>query len=350
MNARPFRPSFDAPEPVMTLAGAWLARKDRGFTPAEREDFERWVRSDPIHAAAVAQLERTMTAFDRLRELAPQDGSKPDCDAFAPARASRRWLPATSIGIAAAVAVTLWLGRPSPSGTWHYTTSTGGYDRTTLVDGSIVRLNTDTAVEVEFTARERRVRLTRGEAHFEVAKDADRPFVVQAETVSVSALGTAFNVRLDPAGVEVLVTHGRVRVEPPAPATLPSATRATNPPATPPLPLLTAGHRVTVPTDVSAAPSPIATVSPEEIQRALAWQTRVAEFSRTPLSAAIAEFNRQNQQRIVIHDPELESLRIGGNFRTDQPEAFVRLLETSFGITATRSGQIITLHKAAESP
>ena len=348
MNARKPLPSYDAPEPIIRQAGAWLARKDRGFTANELDEFNRWVREDALHAAAVAQLERTMLAFDRLRVLAPS-GATPNSDAFAPTRARLRWFLAAATGIAAALAVVVWSGRlPSTPSTWEYATSAGGYQRATLLDGSTVELNTDTRIEIEFTARERRVRLASGEAHFQVAKDPARPFVVQAKSVSVSAVGTAFNVRLATAGVEVLVTEGKVRVAPPAPPGSVRSPQPTSPsPPSPDLPLLTAGHKVMVATAARTEPTKIAAVSPEEIQRALAWQPRVAEFNKTPLSAVVAEFNRQNRQQIVIQHPELQSLRIGGNFRTDQPEAFVRLLETSFGIAVERSGPTLTLRKAA---
>lgn len=355
MKARTPLPLFDAPEPVMKMAGAWLARRDRGFTAAEFAEFEQWRRANPSHAAAVAQLERTMSTFDRLRELAPTDRSTPDRDAFAPVRPSRRWVHAmvAASGIAAAIAWVFWVARPAPaSGSWHFATGADGYQRAALADGSSVELNGETTVDIDFTARERRVRLLRGEAHFHVSKDPSRPFVVQAKSVAVSAVGTAFNVRLAPAGVEVLVTEGRVRVEPPAsrrPATVPS--NAPVAARTAEIPLLTAGDKVVVPTIAEAEPTRIARVSAEEMQRALAWQTRVAQFRQTPLSEAVAKFNRHNERQIVILDPELERLRIGGSFRTDQPEAFVRLLETSFGIAAKHSGARIVLRNAPdESP
>jgi transmembrane sensor len=351
MNARQPFPPYDAPEPVVRLAGAWLARRDHGFTAEEAAEFDCWVRAHPSHAAAVAQLDRTMSTFDRLRELAPPAGVAPDRDYFAPPRTIRRWLPVAVTGLAAALAVIVWTGRDAPSPThWRYATLAGGYDRAILIDGSIVELNTDTSVEIDYTRRERRVRLTRGEAHFQVAKDPSRPFIVQANAVSVSAVGTAFNVRLATAGVEVLVTEGRVRVAPPSP---PPARASHVIPAEPvaEIPLLTAGQKVVVSTTAIAEPARIDEVSRDEMQRALAWQMRVAEFSKTPLSAIVADFNRQNQLHIVIHDPELGALRIGGNFRLDQPDAFVRLLENGFGVQVERSGQVITLRKAPpESP
>src|SRR5581483_9214616 len=93
-----------------------------------------------------------------------------------------------------------------------YTTAAGGYERQTLADGSVVELNGNTQVQVAYSPAERRVRLVQGEAHFTVAKNKRRPFWVEAQGVSVRAVGTAFNVRLDPQRVDVLVTEGRVPV------------------------------------------------------------------------------------------------------------------------------------------
>lgn len=353
MSSRPSRPPFDAPEPIMRVAGAWLARRDRGFSAKESAEFDRWLSEDPVHARAAAQLDRTMAIFDNLRDAAPDALDEIDPDAFAPPRRSRRWFfpSLAAAGIAAALALAFWMYSPAPDPTApsvaRYVTAVEGYERATLADGSTIELNGDTVVDVEFTPAERRVRLGRGEAHFQVAKDPARPFVVKASSVAVSAIGTAFNVRMGQTGVEVLVTQGRVRVEPPAPE------RATPDLPVPPaaeIPLLTAGQKVLIAPDVQLEPARIAAVSPEEIQRTLAWQPRVAEFRKTPLSVVVAEFNRQNHQQIVIRDPSLEGLRIGGNFRADRPEAFVRLLETSFGIMAERSGQTIALRKAGASP
>lgn len=333
----------------MRTAGEWLARRDRGFTTDEAAAFAAWVSADPLHAAAVAQLERTLSAFDGLREIAPPGAldraHRPDPDAFAPPRKTRGWfVPLTAAaGIAAALALAFWrMESSSAPTTWHYTSAPAAYERAMLPDGSLIELNGDTVVDVEFTAERRSVRLTRGEAHFQVAKNPARPFVVRANNVAFRAVGTAFNVRLTPGNVEMLVTEGKVQVEPSLPATAtpdtPFATR-------PDLPVLTAGHKIVVAAARPAVPT-VAWVSPEEIERALAWQPRVAEFKQTPLSEVVAEFNRQNRQHIVIADAELKTLRLGGNFRVDQPDAFVRLLETSFGIAAERAGEVVTLRKA----
>lgn len=353
MSTPPQPPLHDAPPRIMREAGAWLARRDRGFTASERAEFECWVGAHASHAAAVAQLDQTLSAFDRLRELVPHR-STPNCDAFAPARAGRRWFHPyiAAAGMAAAIAVMAWSTRSSPApSSWHYETLAGGFDRATLADGSVVVLNGDTKLDVHYTASARHVELSRGEAHFQVTTDSERPFTVHAGTIAVRAVGTAFNVRFAEQGVEVLVMEGKVRVAPPESKAHPTRSPAkSDAPALAEIPMLTAGHKVMIPAAV-AGEAIIATVNEADIERAIAWQSRVAEFRKTSLSEIVAEFNRQNPQQIVIADPELETLRIGGYFRADQPEAFVRLLESSFGISAERSGRVIRLRQATgESP
>jgi transmembrane sensor len=80
-----------------------------------------------------------------------------------------------------------------------------------LPDGSLVELKEGSRIAVDFSAEQRQVRLV-GEAHFQVARDAARPFVVNAQGVMVRAVGTAFSVRVDSDEVQVLVTHGSVHV------------------------------------------------------------------------------------------------------------------------------------------
>ena len=101
----------------------------------------------------------------------------------------------------------------------------------TLEDGTVVELNKGAVLAVEFSARVRRVRLERGEAHFTVTKNPARPFIVSARGMDVVAVGTAFNVRLDSAVVEVLVTEGRVRVSEMPEAAAGAAEEATRVPA-----------------------------------------------------------------------------------------------------------------------
>jgi transmembrane sensor len=159
-------------------------------------------------------------------------------------------------------------------------------------------------------------------------------------------VGTAFNVRLADATVEVLVTEGQVRLQPPSAQTAPVAlgNTATTPPAThstslTPEPLLAARQRAVVATTPSAAAPEIATLTPGEIARVLAWQHRLLNFTATPLGDIVAAYNRRNATQLVLADPGLAALRVNASLRSDNVIGFVKLLETGFGVRAERRGE-----------
>ncbi|WP_415909953.1 FecR family protein [Oleiharenicola sp. Vm1] len=209
-------------------------------------------------------------------------------------------------------------------------------ERLALPDGSRVELKDGTQLVVQYSETERRVKLTGGEAHFSVWKDKARPFVVDAAGVEVRAVGTAFNVRLDPRDVQVIVTEGRVQVEQPA-AAVPVA------PA-----YVSVGQQAVVALAQPVAPT-ISGVTNEDIARELAWQAPRLEFNETPLADAVAEFNRLNRHQIELGDPALGALRIGGTFRPDNVEAFIRMLaaEPAFGLRAEPAGENRTVLRRA---
>ncbi len=208
-----------------------------------------------------------------------------------------------------------------------------------LADGTVVELNGAAVIVSNFTATERRVRLEHGEAHFTVTKDPARPFTVTAAGVTVRAVGTAFNVRLADSAVEVLVTEGQVRLQP-LPPPLASGHTGPTPPALPAVAerMLAARQRAVVSTTPSAAAPEIATLTPGEIERVLAWQHRLLDFTATPLGEIVAAFNRRNATQIVLADPALAALRVSASLRSDNVLGFVKMLETGFGVRAERRG------------
>lgn len=228
-------------------------------------------------------------------------------------------------------------------------------ERRALPDGSVVELKPGAEIAVDFGGGVRRVALRRGEAHFQVAKDAARPFVVAAAGIEARALGTAFSVQLEAKHVEVLVTEGQVQL-----AALPDAPRALaesavrpgaagdSPAAARAAPILTAGHHAVVALD---DPAPrIATVSPAEIAERLGWRIPSLEFSRTPLAEVVGHMNRLAAEvggpRFTIASPELRELKLSGFLRADNAEGLVRLLENNFNVKAERAGATITLRSA----
>lgn len=333
------------------IAADWLARRQVGLSSTEEKTFAAWLAADERHRAVYAELEQTWTLLDGVRP-AVASAEAPDPDALAP-RARRRptaWL--ASLLAAAAVITVVYAGwwRPTRLAAQHFVdeavTAIGGIQKMDLPDGSVVRLNTDSRVEVRFTAGERRLRLIRGEAHFTVAKNPSRPFFVEAGSVAVRAVGTAFNVRLRADEVEVLVTEGRVQVADPV------AGRSLLAPRVPEAaPLLVAGERAVVVQAAAGAagrpPADVQPVAPPEIDRALAWRDRRIEVVAAPLADIVAEFNRFNRQRLEIADPALAGRRFGGSFRADEPETFVRLLQVRFGLEAERQGDVTILREGS---
>ena len=315
-------------------AADWFVLRDAGLTAPQQAEFDRWLQADERHAQVYAELDETWIRLGELRTAAP---ATPAVTAERPQRRGKiLWLVgALTAAAAAAIACLAWwpAQAPAPAPFSAVASTEVGTMRTlTLPDGSVVRLNTDSAVAVQFTTADRRVRLVRGEAHFQVAKNPARPFVVSAGRVAVRAVGTAFDVRLRPETVEVLVTEGKVRVDD---ATKGQSLLSLTP--TGDTPLLVAGQRAMISLESAvSAPATVAALAPAAIGQALAWQEQRLEFVSTPLSEIVAEFNRYNRHKLVIVDPRLASRRFGGTFAAGDYAELVRLLEADFGAVAER--------------
>lgn len=344
---------------IADIAATWLAERQEGLTSVRAREFERWCLADPRHAAAVVRLEEVGGILEEMpvvrAELQPVLRF-PDTRTVVP-RATRRtpWLRVVA-GLAAIVclsAVGWWQWPREIPEAENYTTSAGGFERVVLSDGSVLELNANTTVRVEYGGNERRVDLVGGEAHFTVAHEAARPFIVGAGGVSVRAVGTAFNVRLATAGVEVLVTVGRVTVARPIASASSSdrLPRIVHPPAT--VSELGANERLVIPNFAMPSAQPglalpvVERISPEMVRAALAWQERRLVFADTPLREVAEQFNRRNRLQLVIADPALDERRVAGTFAADNAEGFVRLLEGSRTIVVERRGEFEILLRAA---
>ena len=195
-----------------------------------------------------------------------------------------------------------------------------------MPDGSKVTLNTDSEIRVAVTEKERHVELKHGEAFFEVAKDPNRPFVVSVAGQRIVAVGTAFSVRRQGNDIRVIVSEGKVRVE------VPGKDAALMEPVPAGSVVRTASNEVLVQT------KPIT-----EIEQSLSWRSGLLTFRDTPLAEAIAEFNRYNTRQIVIEDPAIAAIQVGGIFRATNLDAFVHLLQDGFPVRATAEEERIVL-------
>jgi len=335
------------------LAAEWRARKDAGLTPDEERELIRWLEADPKHEDYFHQMGSTWDFMDVAQDANPSRlGLSEETRAKVEGVKLVGRIPRWSIGLAAAAALAFaWIGwttwlRPSaaPEGQFQQSAqvAAGFTKRMDLPDGSVIRLNSESQVEVAYSATERAVTLVRGEAHFEVAKNPQRPFVVSARGAAVRAVGTAFNVALKNDSVEVLVTSGKVSVAPPEAAAANATPASSGEPA-----FLVAGEKMVLSLQAETAPVK-ATLAAAEVSQALAWQDRRLEFDAAPLSAIVQEFNRYNVHQIVIaaNSPELARMEFAGSFRADDPETFIKLIRTRTSIAVER-GERQTVLKLA---
>ncbi len=309
-------------------AVAWVAREDRA--PLETDDKARrdgWLQQDLRHFGAYARARAAFADMDRASAL----GSGVDLRRFS-TRSSRwqrlrRFLPAVSVAAAASllVMVSTWQFGPD-----RYTTRLGEVLRVPLADGSVVTLNSQSAVDVDYDTGARRLTLRQGEALFDVAKDHARPFVVTAGDATVTAVGTSFSVlREKDDGVQVVVREGVVKVD-----------EAQAPPR-----LLAANS--TLVTDAKRTPR-VDALRPDEIGRKLAWREGMIAFDGDTLQEAADKFARYSELRILI-EPEVANRRVVGLYSATDPAGFARAVATSMSLQVDDTAGGIYLRRKHES-
>ena len=332
--------SASSDDAIETAASEWLCERDEGFAPGRAQAFAAWLAADPRHEAAVADTERAMELLAEMPAVrAPLEARM--AATVRPVVPVVRWggfRPTVwAAGLAAALVLAAgvwWLAPERSNAPQRYVTAAARQQQIALKDGSVVNLNVSSEVSVRLTANDRRVTLASGQAHFAVAHDTARPFIVTAAGISVRAVGTAFSVRVVEAGVEVLVTEGKVEVT----RESTSAESATVAPASASPSRLVAGERAVIAREVSVANAPIERMPAEILSAAVRWHSQVMTFSDLPLRDAVVLFNRRNETQLVLADEKLGAQKIGGTFAADQVEAFVRLLEKDGDVVAERRG------------
>jgi len=309
-------------ETVRQAAALWVVRlDDPSCSDADRAAFQAWRDESHEHEAAFEREAVAWARLDRLRVLRPP-GERPDRDLLEPARRSS--LPGLSRSpwargmAAAAVAALVATGVMSFGTSTAYATAIGERRVVVLSDNSRIELNTDSKVVVRYRNGVREVRLVRGEAVFEAAKDA-RPFVIKAADAVMQADGSAeLAVRLRSDGAVVTVRKGAIDLDP-EPAEPKDELR------------LNAG----VAAIYGSAGSRSRAVSESEIDRALAWRQGAIALNGQSLEQAVAEFNRYNRQQVSITDPSISGLRLAGYFQTTEPKGFVAAVTSAFPVRAT---------------
>lgn len=332
----------------------WVLRHDReDLSLADQAAFAAWLDASDAHAAAFRKASGVWDVFE-------QSGADPHLTALRQAALAtpaprRRWLPAVGAGLAAGLAAAALLlpgqlgltdaphapaadmvaGTDAAPAVARLATAKGERRTIVLPDGTRVTLNTDTALALAFTSGSRHVRLMRGQALFEVAKDAARPFSVEAAGRRVTALGTVFEVRLDPGRMKVVLVEGRVVVD--------RAAAASELPDPAPI-LLKPGQALVAELGVPQR------VAPVDVGSELMWREGYVSLEDTPLAAAVAEMSRYTATPIRVLDEETGRMRVSGVFRTGDAERFAGLVRELLPVRVERLADgSVTIARAADT-
>lgn len=306
-------------------AHRWSMRMHGDDASAHREAFELWRSADPRNAAIYEQLERQREQAGLLAHTrVGQARALPD--RRRPTAFHARYAVAMAV-IILALGLGIWLRGPTPVDGERHVAATqissrvGEIRKVALSDGSVVTLDTDSIIQHVFSAGERRISLTHGRARFNVAHDADRPFVVLAGGGAVIAHGTVFDVRLLEECVSVTLLSGAVDVRH-DPADGPASQRAS-------VTRLSPGERTSFSRAGLLGPPRPAPASDS------AWTSGMLSFDAARLEDAIAEANRYSLAKIRLSDPAIAELRITGAYRASDTAGFARALAASFGLGVT---------------
>ena len=347
---------------IAEQASEWFIALQAGQCSTEDNSaFLAWLRASPMHVqeylgvarvanalrAAVGYVDVPLGSF--LAQEHPDEDSVAllDRPALEPVRPPSRFSPFRVLPVAASLAAGLlmvtvgilwWVhdgerfGIPKTYGTVR-----GEQSVHQLPDGSIVHLDTDSAVTVRYSRRERLIQIDRGQALFRVAHESTRRFRVVAGAVGAIAVGTEFDVYRTTVTTMVTVAAGQVDVFTGEPAWLwsPGATEAD-------VQRVNAGYRLRIDGGVlSARPVPV------DLHQALGWLQHKIVFEHRPLGEVAAEFNRYAGIPLDIEDTALRALPVSGTFDADDTPSFVSFLETLPGVRVERTITRIRVLKEA---
>lgn len=306
----------------------WLALMQSGeASEADRARFAAWLRADPRHQRAydgLHMLWRDISTLNQLKELEPV----PVRPAPHPAsKVVRRFVPLAAAAALAGLALAFFLAEPhsipqpattAAVQTREYQTQLGEVRAIQLSDGSTLTLGARSRVIVSFSDSERRVQLEQGEAYFDVAKNAARPFHVTAPGTAVRVVGTRFDVRVGDSHVRVAVDEGVVAVN----------DRSDS---------LTRGQRIDVMPD--GAMTAVTRVDGNEVA---AWRDGRLVYDGATLADVVADLSRY-RPNVTLSSAEAGKLRVTAGLRVEQIDQFVDQLPDILPVRVIRTEDTITI-------
>jgi len=313
-------------EQIRQEAVAWHVRLTSGaLTTDEAAEFKRWRQQNPDHDQAYRDIANLWQQLpgplhadrQRRRELAAQR--------------RRTTFARRGLGLAAAASLLVvviagfypdYVQNPLAD----YRTHIGEQTSITLADGSVVHLNTNTAIDVSISGNERRIKLLRGEAEFEVAHDSSRPFRVNAGSTTTEALGTRFIVRYDGKAGAVTLLQGKVRTN------RPSSEGAQTDSAT-----LQPGQQLAFNAES------LGNLQSVELSNADAWRRGRLLMNFVPLKQVIAEINRYRRGQIKLLDDKLAEREVNIAVDIKQIDAWLEALQQTLPIKIIHAGPLVFL-------
>lgn len=319
-------PSAYGGDAARSEAADWIVRLQADdLTEADALAFDAWLQASPAHVRA---YDAALTVWGEFDAAGPEVREALMATRVRrPAPSRRFYLAAGAMAAAAAVAVIVvpaWTPEAAPAS---YTTAIGEHRTVALADGSTIELNAGTRLSVALDPRERRVVLDEGQAVFDVAADARRPFLIAAGDRTVRVVGTQFDVRRRDGRLSVTVARGVVEVRPAGEA----GGRAFR---------LRPGQRLD---HVEGSPEArVIAAAPEEV---LGWRSGRLVYRDRPLGEVVADLNEQFPTPIRLEDPSLAATPISGVLILDDQDAVIRRLALLVSVSAVRSGDGVTLRR-----
>ena len=328
----------------------WMAQVgDEELIASQKAALADWLRESPAHVReflqmtsvqqdlkglkiSVEQLEtwvkeaksasREPISISTVLESTGRRATRPSETVVLRSRRSRIWLTA------ACLVATLFAGEFVRWEKGRYTTGFGEQRIVSLADGSVIEINTDSVLQVQFSANRRAIHLIKGEAFFRVAHDTSRPFVVSAGDADVKAVGTQFNVRIGSDSTLVSVIEGTVEVRDETPGAQGPGNEL--------------GVRITSGEEASITPVhlgnsekqlAVAKIAASPSQRTASWRQGRVQFENMPLVDVLSEFQRYRDVRILIDDESIRQLKLTGSFDAHDVNSALAFIATLPGIT-----------------
>lgn len=342
-------------EDIIEAASEWVVvLGEPDVTDQMRLDFKAWLKEDPAHEVAYERVSQRWKDLDLVlnAESSREFESEAKRSVFQKLQSSGLVKSAVGGVAAASIAIVFfYIRKPDNNFASYvlYETAIGEVDSVLLPDESTMFVNSGTRVQISYSDLARTAVLLSGEAHFDVMTDADRPFSVVAGDRVVQAIGTEFSVRQSSEGVRVTVSEGSVLlrdgVQPELIEQLverqPFSANSAGGNIADSLhadmvateTILRAGDQVDVVEDSLVLVSDI----PEaKIERELAWRHGGLIFDRDSLEHVVSVMGRYTDADIVISDPELAELEVGGYFQIDDIDVMLNLLEAGLEVDVER--------------